>query len=568
MTENARALPAVPETAVNLTLAVSPVVASLAPCLHPAAIPAPPPPTVPTPRPRRKAAWLALHFEAWPLTAVLSGMTPEQREQLRSRPFAVLDLDRKRRVLVCNERARALGVRTGHSMNAAIALCSELEVVSRDLQREAALLEATARDCQRYTSTVSLEPPNQLLLEVRGSFRLFGGVQGLVKAVCDDFAARGVAVNVVLAPTARSASWLSRAAGPARIVPPQALPAALMRLPLDLLGWPPQITQRLLRFGVTTLADLRRLPRGGLARRIGAQYLLELDAAFGRQSELRHAIMELPRYRDRVVLDAEIETTGLLELLIAVRLRLLEQFLITRTLALSELVLELVHRAPPLTMVRIGLALPTLDMSHLQMLIRERLSALQLPAPIIELRLHAAHLVVATCCARQLFHSSGEAEGLPQRLVRLVETLESRLGKQALRALRVVADHRPERAQARTCVTVGAIASMTTRHAQAGCQLPESLPPRPLWLLGEPVPLRVQDCVILSGPESIESGWWDDRPCRREYFIAQARSNQVRSSHVQSGQVRSNQGRHDALWWIFREPGHGPEQWFLHGLFG
>jgi protein ImuB len=490
------------------------------------------------------------------MTAVLSGMSPPQREQLRTRPFAILDLDRKRRVLVCNEPARARGLRAGHSMNAAIALCNELEVASRDLEREAALLEATARNCQRYTSTVSIEPPNQLLLEVRGSFRLFGGVQGLVKAVCDDFAARSIAVSAALAPTARSAAWLSRAGGPVQIVPPQALPAALMRLPVELLCWPPEITQRLARFGVTTLADLRRLPRGDLARRIGAQYLIELDAAFGRRPELRRAVLELPRYRDRVVLDAEIETTGLLEPLIAVRLRLLERFLITRTLALSELVLELVHRAPPLTTVHIGLALPTLDMSHLQTLIRERLSGLQLPAPIVELRLRAAHLVAATGGSRQLLHSSGAGEGLPQRLARLVETLESRLGKQTLQALRVVADHRPEQAQAHTSIATGAIAPMTTLHVQGRSQLPEVLPQRPLWLLGEPAPLRPEDCVILSGPESIESGWWDAKPCRREYFIAQ---------------LRVSQGRHGALCWIFRELGPGLRpvaQWFLHGLFG
>jgi protein ImuB len=341
-----------------------------------------------------------------------------------------------------------------------------------------------------------------------------------------------------------------------QIVPPQALPAALMRLPVELLCWPPEITQRLARFGVGTLADLRRLPRADLARRIGVQYLLELDAAFGRRPELRCAVMELPRYRDRVVLDAEIETTGLLEPLITDRLRLLERFLITRTLALSELVLELVHRVPPLTTVHIGLALPTLDMSHLQTLIRERLSGLQLPAPIVELRLRAAHLVAATGGSRQLLHSSGAGEGLPQRLARLVETLESRLGKQVLQALRVVADHRPEHAQAHTAITGAIAGAMTTMHAQSHVQLPEVLPQRPLWLLGEPAPLRPEDCVILRGPESIESGWWDAEPCRREYFIAQ---------------LRVSQGRHGALCWIFRELGpelRPLEQWFLHGLFG
>ena len=335
-----------PEPAQPL-LAETAAVASVPPCLHSVAVPAPP--SVPLPRLRRKAVWLALHFSSWPMAAVLSGMTEQHSTRLRAQPFAVIDTDRKRRVLVCNEQARARGLRPGHSLNAAIALCSELQVAVRDLDREAVLLEAAARNCQRYTSTVSIEPPNELLLEVRGSLRLFGGVEVLVKTVLDDFVARGIAVSAALAPTARSALWLSRGTQSLQIIRPRALPLALARLPVSVLQWPQDITLRLSRFGVSTVGDLRRLPRGGLARRIGARYLTELDAALGRQPELRRTVAELPSFRDRVVLDAEIETTGLLEPLIATRLVALEHFLTTRTLALTELVIELVHRAPPVT---------------------------------------------------------------------------------------------------------------------------------------------------------------------------------------------------------------------------
>ena len=58
-----------------------------------------------------------------------------------------------------------------------------------------------------------------------------------------------------------------------------------------------------------------------------------------------------------------------------------------------------------------------------------------------------------------------------------------------------------------------------------------------------------RELQVLSGPERIESGWWDGALAARDYFIAQA---------------------HDgALVWIFRErlPQAGP-QWFLQGRFG
>ncbi len=530
-------LPAEPATAV-----------SAPPRLPPTIAPAQPPPSGPQLRSApgaRKAAWLALHFVDWPLLAVLSGMTLEQRLALESRPFAIIDDDRKRRVLVCNQPARTSGLCPGHSLNAAIALCSRLEVAARDPTREAALLEAAARSCQRYTSTVSIEPPNELLLEVRGSFRLFGGVEALLAAVLDEFAARGMVAAAALTPTARSALWLSRGTSsvqPVRIVQPRALPATLLRLPIGVLQWPPEVTLRLARFGVSTLADLRRLPRGGLGRRIGAAHLAELDAAFGRQPEIRGVLAELPRYADRVVLDAEIETTGLLEPLITARLFSLERFLIARTLALGALTLELVHRSLPLTRMEIGLAVPTMDTSHLQTLIHERLAGLQLPAPVLELRMHAARLVPATSHSRHLFQSGQKAaEDLPQRLSRLVETLESRLGKQALHALRLVAEHRPERAQSQSPLLLAAAGEAAIRS-----KIPQELPQRPLWLLSEPRALRMAGFTFVSGPERIESGWWDAQPCRRDYFIVR--------------------GRHGSLCWVFRDLA-GQGQWYLHGLF-
>ncbi|HJS39615.1 MAG TPA: DNA polymerase Y family protein, partial [Burkholderiales bacterium] len=50
------------------------------------------------------------------------------------------------------------------------------------------------------------------------------------------------------------------------------------------------------------------------------------------------------------------------------------------------------------------------------------------------------------------------------------------------------------------------------------------------------------DCVLLAGPERIESGWWDGGDVRRDYYVAECEG---------------------ALGWIFR----ACDGWFLHGLF-
>ena len=52
---------------------------------------------------------------------------------------------------------------------------------------------------------------------------------------------------------------------------------------------------------------------------------------------------------------------------------------------------------------------------------------------------------------------------------------------------------------------------------------------------------------LVSGPERIESGWWDGEDVQRDYFVAEDRSG--------------------LRLWVFRERA-GERRWFLHGIFG
>jgi protein ImuB len=86
------------------------------------------------------------------------------------------------------------------------------------------------------------------------------------------------------------------------------------------------------------------------------------------------------------------------------------------------------------------------------------------------------------------------------------------------------------------------------------------LPVRPVWLLAAPQPLHTRDhqpwldggeLQLLSGPERIETGWWDEALAERDYFIAQAADG--------------------ALVWVYRArlPQAAPGgTWFLQGRFG
>jgi len=66
--------------------------------------------------------------------------------------------------------------------------------------------------------------------------------------------------------------------------------------------------------------------------------------------------------------------------------------------------------------------------------------------------------------------------------------------------------------------------------------------------------------TLESGPERIESGWWDNRPIARDYYIARARNGtRLWIYHERPGCTR---GRARGT-----SPPRSPPRWFLHGLF-
>ena len=316
--------------------------------------------------------------------------------------------------------------------------------------------------------------------------------------------------------------------------------------------------------GLHRLADLRRLPRDGLARRFGPALLAAIDQARGQAPEVYRWLTLPPRFASRLELMARADTSAqvlagarLLLLRLAVWAAARQSRIVRFTLVMHH---EPRHRhdsdSPTETPLLIAPAQPAADVEHLHSLLAERLGRLPLPAPALELSLRCEHLVAAAAPNGELFASPGsQREGL----ARLVERLQARLGHEQVQRLLPVADHRPEHATRWLAADPARLGQALTDadEALAGARL---LGPQPLWLLPQAQPLAERAQLplhegrplhLLAGPERLESGWWDAcGPAVRDYFIAQAASG--------------------ALLWIYRhrlaidEPGSG---WFLHGLF-
>jgi protein ImuB len=482
----------------------------------------------------RTRLWLCLCFPGLPLEAVAG-----QRD---GAPLALLTDDGQRpAVLLCNAAAARRGVRAGLPVNAALALVPGLRLEPRDRVREAAALARLADAGLRFTPLVSVEQDGALLLEVAASAPLFGGLDALHAAVRAQAREAGHAVTTALAPTARGALWLARAGGESRVTEPAALAAVLAPLPVGLAGWPRAARQTLRRMGVARLGECLRLPRDGLARRIGAACLAELDEALGRRPESRAYWRRAERLRDALDLPAETLEAPLLGAALQVLLERLQERLRARQAAARLVWLRLRHRGRAATLLRIGLLRPSAEAAHLHALALLRLETLAIPAPVVAIALEADVTAASAAAGADLLGRLDAGE----RAAGLVERLRMRLGLAAVHGLRVGREHRPERAWQAVADPVGG--SATPGGDVAGAA-------RPLWLVEPPLPLgrraggpAFQGPLVLGdGPERIETGWWDGGDVRRDYYVA----TNPRGLRL----------------WVFRDRQGG--EWYLQGLFG
>ncbi len=410
-------------------------------------------------------------------------------------------------------------------------------------------LRRLALRAEAYTPRVSLEPPDGLLLEVKGSLHLFAGAAGLRLAVAEECRhLLGTASVLAFAPTPRAALALARAGRPHTVLDMSALVGQLAPLPLAVLRWPGDILERLARSGVRTIGAALRLPRGGFARRFGAAQLAMLDALTGRTPDLREAHRVPVRFRRRRELSCELENTEAILAALAPLLAELGTFLRTRQCGVLELECRLGHRHSPPTRCLMRLAAPAADAHRLAELLGERLAALTLPEPVRDCELRTDALVPHRPDCLHLWQPGEHGGGLSSEASGLIERLRARLGDEAIHGLTLREGHRPEKAWEKT-------APPAIRPRTPPGHEPGRSHRRPLWLLPAPQPLPVEDglprrrgpLLLIGEPERIETGWWDGEEIARDYYTAA--------------------DNHGVLLWVFRER-EAPHGWFLHGVFG
>ncbi|TSA12014.1 MAG: DNA polymerase Y family protein [Comamonadaceae bacterium] len=392
-----------------------------------------------------------------------------------------------------------------------------------------------------------------LLLELSASERLWGGRSALLRHI---HAADKPVAGVRFARGATSLIALAQL----QLLQAQALPnrarsrTAPDDLPLATLAAARPHLATLQRLGCTRWGQLRALPRGGVARRFGADLLDALDRAYG-QAPDSYPWLLLPEQFDATLeLGSQVEAAP--ALLFAAR-RLFNQlqlWLQARHAGVLALLLgwtmdERRNTASHGELV-LRTAEPSADMAHLQRLLAEQLARITLPAPVLYLHLRSLE-------TEKLHGESTSLLPLEQlcgdSLLQMQERLCARLGAGQVLQVQQCAEHRPERMQ------LWQTLAEETRQGKFAQSDQRVL--YPSWLLARPLRLAVRDqcpqypgpLTLLAGPQRLEAAWGEGADCAlRDYFLA--RSEQF------------------GLLWIYRERlstelAGSESSWYLHGLF-
>lgn len=404
----------------------------------------------------------------------------------------------------------------------------------------------------RFTPRVALYD-GAVLLELSGSVRLFGGLRPLVAGIQTAVSEQNEPpVRVEWGYGATSFIALARAREAAPRQPRD-------RLSLQGLSAARPHLAVLERIGCRCWGDLRRLPRGGVARRFGQPLLDALDAAYGDRPD-GHDWLDLPEtFDERLDLDQLVDDApsllfGARRLLGRLRAWLVAQNAGVTAVRLGWCFDARRSLAEPGGEIVLRLAEPAQDMGHLTRLMAEHLAQVTLPAPVFRLALRSLAVVTLPGASRSLLFEPGQ-QG--DSVAQLVERLSARLGPQHVRRWQACASHLPEYMQ-RWWPAQPLLAAPLPRTAPNDLQ---AEPLWPTWLLDEPLPL---DCHgrrphyqgplrLLAGPQRVETSVWagdaaSPLPTARDYFIA-----------------RSDRA---GLVWIFRSRLDRPVRWHLHGFFG
>ncbi len=466
---------------------------------------------------------------------------------LNATPLVVADGPESRpTVYALNRSARDAGIAIGMTIASAKVLQHDLIVAPRDTTKELRALKRIANSLLQFTPSVAIEKEidrASIAIEISGSLTLFGGLDAILLRIQHgirrmNYRARfGVATNPLAATLFARSSKSSEQA--LRCLAQEAIEAKLAPLSVQHFAWSNETFRALHTLGLSTIGDVLRQPYAGLQKRFGDVFVADLDRALGRVSDLREFYVPPETFESRLDFLFEIKDTDRLLPPIEELLIELEGFLRGRGAGVTEIRIELKQGRSRSQSFDFQSRAPVRSAAHWLRMVSDRIETYELQEPVIEIALFAHRIVVLQEENESLLP---QEKGTSSDWHTLLDRLSSRLGEQSVYRIATIDDHRPE------------LAWRAAHDDSMKDKRSLSQKARPTWLLREPKSLVEMEgapqyhgaLTLLAGPERIDTGWWDNKPVARDYFVAMNAQREV--------------------CWVFRDYRQG-RRWYLHGFF-
>ena len=400
--------------------------------------------------------------------------------------------------------------------------------------------------------------PGVFFLDPSGLERLHGSLEQWTRDLRQSLAGRDFVATVVVGFHRFRCFAIARSTRGCLVLPsPRREANMAATVSLEQIGISTRLRDELSTLGLRTLGDFVTLPPAELRLRYGEEAEALHHAATGVAWDPLAPRELVDPVRQRIHFEPPEGDHPRLLFRIKSKLEALMQQLSERGLALSALRIDFELDHAGQHREQLEPAAPTLDVMQMLELIRLRVGALQLPAPIEALTLDAEGLSAEQHQLR-LFEMQRRRD--LDAGARALARLEALFGAGTVTRARTVAAHLPEASY--TWESVSRLRLPRARESlPASAQDGEDLPPLCRRLFARPIaiggPRRVRNegwelppygtIVALHGPFRVSGGWWV-RTVERDYYYAE---------------TRGEAGHETALVWIYYD--RPRRRWYLHG---
>lgn len=479
--------------------------------------------------------WLYLHFPALQLDSLLPPTECQAEGEGSEAPPVIVVDGQQNSVVQLNSSAQARGIAKGMGLATAASLCRDLQVLPYQPEQELAKLREIAHWLYDVSAEIALREPCGLMLRVSRMLNYYRGLSRYWDALCQRLDALGYRYDYATAYSPLAARLLALSGHQKISDDATQLRNLCATRSLSHTDLSKAQQEQLARVGISKLGELLAVPLKALSRRFSLEvlnYVGQLSGELKYPIEFYHPSETFQHYLELLY---EIENTQVLQHPMAHQLKLLEAFLRRRDQVCTRIHFRLHQRNGENLVVNVGSAQGEYAAESWLELARLTLEQCQLAAPVYALTLEVNQFQTKDAQRRDLF--AGRQGKLSDR--QLVSILQARLGEAAVRGLKCADDHRPELAT-EPCDPLSDKSPPPTASQNSLL--------RPSLLLAEPRELD-QPVAIIHGPERIATGWWDQRPLVRDYYIARTKDGQ--------------------WYWVFRTPASADktQRWYLHGFF-